>query len=191
MMKRKLGPCVTFFPQPTTLVSTADPEGLVDIMTASWVGIVSKTPPTMAVSLSRGRQTYANIRATGCFVVNMVPAGLAVEADYCGLKSGRDEDKVERTGLTLSGASLISAPLIDESPLNVECRYVQEVELGEYRLVLGEILEIHAAEDAFGEEGKIDARAFDPLVYLGGIREYWNLGENVARAYEEGKKLFR
>jgi flavin reductase (DIM6/NTAB) family NADH-FMN oxidoreductase RutF len=145
----------------------------------------------MAISLARGRQTYANIRETGCFAVNMVPARLAVEADYCGLKSGRDEDKVERTGLTLAEASRISAPLVAESPLNVECRYLQEVELGEYRLVLGEILEIHAAEAAFGEGGKMDARAFDPLVYLGGIREYWNLGENVAKAYDEGKKLFR
>jgi flavin reductase (DIM6/NTAB) family NADH-FMN oxidoreductase RutF len=189
--KRRLGPCVTFFPQPTTLLSTRGADGQVDIMTASWVGIVSKTPPTMAVSLARGRQTYANIRETGCFAVNMVPARLVVEADYCGLKSGRDEDKVEGTGLTLVEASLISAPLIDESPLNVECRYVQEVELGEYRLVLGEILEIHAAGAAFDQEGKMDARVFDPLVYFGGIREYWSLGEKVAQAYQEGKKLFR
>lgn len=191
MIKRKLGPCVTFFPQPTTLIVTTDGRGQVDIMTASWTGIVSKTPPTMGVSLAKGRQTYANIRKTGCFSVNLVPARLAVEADYCGLKSGRDEDKVQGTGLTLAEASLISAPLIGESPLNVECRFVQEVELGEYRLVLGEIQEIHAVEEAFSEGGTIDARAFDPLVYLGGIREYWNLGENVARAYEDGKKLFR
>jgi len=191
MTKRKLGPCVTFFPQPTTFVSTRGADGRIDLMTASWVGIVSKTPPTMAVSLARGRRTYANIRETGCFAVNMVPARLAVEADYCGLRSGRDEDKVEGTGLTLVEASRISAPLVEESPLNVECRFVQEVELGEYRLVLGEILEIHAAEAAFGEEGRVDPRAFDPLVYLGGIREYWNLGEMVAKAYEEGKKLFR
>jgi flavin reductase (DIM6/NTAB) family NADH-FMN oxidoreductase RutF len=189
--KRKLGPCVTFFPHPTTLLSTRGADRQVDIMTASWVGIVSKTPPTMAVSLARGRQTYANIRETGCFAVNMVPARLVVEADYCGLKSGRDEDKVEGAGLTLVEASLISSPLIDESPLNVECRYVQEVELGEYRLVLGEILEIHAAGAAFDEEGKMDARVFDPLVYFGGIREYWSLGEKVAQAYQEGKKLFR
>lgn len=191
MIKRQLGPCVTFFPQPTTLVSTVDADGKVDIMTASWAGIVSKTPPTMAVSLHRGRQTYAHIRETGCFAVNMVPSHLAVEADYCGLKSGRDEDKVTGSGLTLTRASRIAAPLIEESPLNVECRLIREVELGEYRLVLGEILEIHAAEAAFAADGHIDARSFDPLVYLGGIREYWGLGEKVARAYRDGKKLFR
>jgi flavin reductase (DIM6/NTAB) family NADH-FMN oxidoreductase RutF len=75
--------------------------------------------------------------------------------------------------------------------LNVECRVVDEVELGHYRLVLGEILEIHAADEAFDGEGKMDARVFDPLVYLGGIREYWNLGSKVADAYKDGTRLFR
>jgi flavin reductase (DIM6/NTAB) family NADH-FMN oxidoreductase RutF len=191
MKKRQLGPCVTFFPQPTTLVVSVDPAGGTNVMTASWAGIVSKTPPMMAVSLHRGRKTYEQIRATGCFTVNMVPASLAVQADYCGLKSGRDEDKVGAAGLTLTPASQVSAPLVGESPLNVECRLRQEVELGEYRLMLGEILEIHAAEEAFDPAGKGDVRAFDPLVYLGGIREYWSLGEKVADAYQAGKKLFQ
>lgn len=190
MKKRQLGPCVTFFPQPTTLVSTVSSEGLVDIMTASWAGIVSKTPPTLAVSLNKNRKTYENICQTGTFVVNMVPASLAVEADYCGLRSGREEDKLMVTGLSTAPAEGVDAPLIEECPLNVECRRVQEIELGEYRLVLGEIVQIHAAEEAFGENGEIDTRTFDPLVYLGGIREYWNLGQKSADAYRDGKKLF-
>lgn len=191
MKKRTLGPCVTFFPQPTTLISTLDEEGDCDIMTATWTGIVSKTPPTMAVSLHHGRKTYENIRASGCFVVNMVPARLAVEADFCGLKSGRDEDKLAVTGLHAAAAVHVAAPLIVESPLNVECRYCGELELGDYRLVLGEILEIHAAEAAFDSEGEMSPLTFDPLVYLGGIRQYWSLGEKVADAYQAGKKLFR
>ncbi|NIQ96295.1 MAG: flavin reductase family protein, partial [Desulfuromonadales bacterium] len=80
MQKRQLGSCVTFFPQPTTLVSTIGSDGQGNIMTASWAGIVSKTPPTMAVSLNKGRKSYQNIHETGDFVVNMVPAPLAVEA---------------------------------------------------------------------------------------------------------------
>ncbi len=191
MKKRQLGPCVTFFPQPTTLVASVDETGNVDLMTASWTGIVSKTPPTMAVSLNRGRKTYEQIRATGCFTVNMVPASLAVQADYCGLKSGREEDKMQVAGLTPVKALHVAAPLIEESPLNVECRLLREIELGDYRLMLGEILEIHAAEWAFDPAGKVNARAFDPLVYLGGIREYWSLGEKVADAYLAGKNLFQ
>jgi flavin reductase (DIM6/NTAB) family NADH-FMN oxidoreductase RutF len=190
MDKRQLGPCVTFFPQPTTLISSVGIDGQVNVMTASWTGIVSKTPPTMAVSLNVNRRTYEQIRETGCFVVNLMPASLAVEADYCGLKSGREEDKLMVAGLTPVPALKVAAPLIDESPLNVECVLRDEVELGEYRLLLGEIVEIHAAEKAFDESGTMDARAFDPLVYLGGIREYWSLGQKQADAYKDGKQLF-
>jgi len=189
MHKRTLGPCVTFFPQPTTIISSLSGDGQVNLMTASWAGIVSKTPPTMAVSLNKERKTYENILQTGEFVVNMVPAALALEADYCGIRSGREEDKLDKSGLNLAPATVIKVPLIAESPLNVECRLVSEIELGDYRLLLGEIVEIHAVDSAFSAEGEIDTRSFDPLVYLGGIRQYWNLGEKCADAYKDGLKI--
>lgn len=189
MDKRRLGACVTFFPQPTTLVGSLDSDGEANLMTASWAGIVSKTPPTMAVSLNKGRKTYQNIKERGEFVVNMVPANLAVEADYCGIRSGSQDDKAATCGFHFEPAELIEVPLLAESPLNIECRLVNEVEIGDYRLMMGEILQIHAIESAFAEDGSIDTRSFDPLVYLGGIREYWNLGEKEADAYKDGKRL--
>ncbi len=189
MQKRSLGPCVTFFPQPTTIISSRSAEGQINLMTASWAGIVSKTPPTIAISLNQGRKTYENIQQTGEFVVNMVPASLAVEADYCGIRSGRDVSKLESTRLNLQPASKVSVPLLSESPLNVECCFVREIDLGEYRLLLGEIVEIHAVESAFKSDGAMDAKEFDPLVYLGGIRQYWNLGEKCADAYKDGLQI--
>jgi len=189
MKKRQLGPCVTFFPQPTTLVGTLDKDDQVNLMTASWAGIVSKTPPTIAISLNKGRKSYQNILARGEFVVNMVPAQLAVEADYCGIRSGYQEDKSAVCGFNFQSSDQVTVPLLVESPLNLECRLVQEVELGDYRLLLGEILQVHAADAAFAKEGSIDTRCFDPLVYLGGIREYWNLGNKQADAYKDGKQL--
>lgn len=189
MQKRQLGPCVTFFPQPTTIITSIDDNNSTNLMTASWVGIVSKTPPTIAVSLNKGRQTYENICQNREFVVNMVPASLAVEADYCGIRSGRNENKLDTSGLTLEPAQMVKVPLLAESPLNVECRLVQEIELGDYRLLLGEIVQIHAAETAFDEAGEMDARRFDPLVYLGGVRQYWDLGNLRALAYSDGKRL--
>lgn len=188
MKKQQLGPCITFFPQPTTLISTLGEDGRCNLMTASWGGIVSKTPPTFGLSLHHGRATYANIRRSGEFVVNMVPANLAVEADYCGLKSGRDVDKAAVAGLAQEPAQLVAPPLLVSSPLCLECRYLQEVELGDYRLVIGEILQVHAASEAIEPSGKLNAAGFNPLVYLGGIREYWSLGEKVATAYQDGKK---
>ena len=189
MQKRQLVPSVTFFPQPTTIVTSQDRDGRTNLMTASWAGIVSKTPPTIAISLNKGRKTYENICQTGEFVVNMVPASLTVEADYCGIASGHKEDKLAGSGLTLSAAAIVKVPLLAESPLNVECRLVQKVELGDYRLLMGEIVQIHAAEAAFNAAGEMDAQRFDPLVYLGGIRQYWDLGQQRGAAYSVGKQL--
>ena len=189
MEKRQLGACVTFFPQPATLIATRDELNDVNLMMASWVGIVSKTPPTIAVSLNRERKTYANIMDNKVFSVNVVSSDLVVAADACGLASGRRIDKLSLTGLGITPGVLDGAPLITESPLNVECRYLREVELGDYRLVMGEIVEIHACESAFDEEGKADLRVFDPLVYLGGLREYWTLGKKEADAYQAGLEL--
>jgi flavin reductase (DIM6/NTAB) family NADH-FMN oxidoreductase RutF len=191
MQKRKLGPCVTYFPQPTSIITSIDNNGTSNLMTASWVGIVSKTPPTMAISLNVGRKTYENICQNKEFVVNMVPASLAVEADYCGIRTGNKEFKLENAGLSLQPAEFVKVPLLSEAPLNVECRFVQEQELGDYRLILGEILQIHAAESAFDEAGNMDVRRFDPLVYLGGVREYWDLGNKRAQAYSDGKRLIK
>ena len=189
MQKQRLGPCVTFFPQPTTLVSTVSNDGDVNIMTASWAGIVSKTPPTMAVSMHYGRKSYDNIKQSGEFVVNMVPASLAVEADYCGVRTGRDHDKLEVTGLHTEKAAIVSVPLIAESPLSVECKLTMELPLGDYRLLVGEIVEIHADAAAIAEDGSMNVSQFDPLVYLGGIRQYWSLGEKKADAYKDGLSL--
>lgn len=191
MKKRQLGPCVTFFPQPATLVGTCDSEQNVNLMMASWVGIVSKTPPTMAVSLNRARKTYANIQSSQTFSVNVVPAHLAEVGDACGLASGHQVDKSLLTALEIESGVLAGAPLVVESPLNVECRLVNEVSLGDYCLVLGEIVEIHAAEKAYDTDGKADIKVFDPLVYLGGLREYWSLGRKEADAYRAGLALLK
>ena len=190
MTRRSLWPCVTFFPQPTTLIGTRDGEGRYDLMTASWAGIVSKTPATLGVSLNRGRQTYENLVATGEFSVCVVPETLLAAADFCGLASGRTVDKFARTGLTPEAGAHIRAPLVAESPLCVECRVSGEVDLGEYRLVLGEILDIRVSEAALDEAGKLTGDGVAPLVYLGGVREYWRLGGKVGTAYRDGKTFF-
>ena len=189
MHKTRLGPCVTFFPQPTTLISSVSQSGELNIMTSSWVSVVSKTPPTIAVSLHNNRKTYENIRHNGEFVVNMVPASLVKEADFCGIKSGNSVDKLSVTGLTTRGSDKISVPRLNESPLNVECKLTLEVPLGEYRLLIAEILEVHVNPDAQLETGALDVKVFDPLVYLGGVREYWGLSEKKADAYKDGLLL--
>ncbi|NIQ94519.1 MAG: hypothetical protein GWN87_10105 [Desulfuromonadales bacterium] len=83
----------------------------------------------------------------------------------------------------------MAAPLIAESPLSVECKLTLELPLGDYRLLIGEIVEIQADEQAVDADGTMDVRQFDPLVYLGGIRQYWSLGDKQADAYKDGLSL--
>ena len=188
MDKKTLGPGITFFPQPATWIVSVDSAGIIDVMTASWVSLVSKTPPTIVISLHHGRQSYTNIQQSGVFTVNVIPGSQVVAGDYCGLVSGRDVDKLAMTDLTPCAALHVVAPILAESPLNLECRVTNEVTIGDYRLILGEVLEIHVAAAACRDHG-YDAAVIDPLVYLGGIREYWGLGEKVGTAYSVGKVL--
>lgn len=188
MDKKRLGPGITFFPQPATWVVTVDSSGKIDIMTASWVSVVSKTPPTIGISLHHGRQSYANIQQNRAFTVNVIPASQVVAGDFCGLVSGRDVDKLSVTDLTPRAGMHVAAPILIESPLNLECQMTSEVAIGDYRLILAEILEIHIDAAACLEQG-YDAKVIDPLVYLGGIREYWGLGEKAGTAYSIGKAL--
>ena len=188
MDKKTLGPGITFFPQPATWIVSVDSEGTIDVMTASWVSLVSKTPPTIGLSLHHNRQSYANIRQSGVFTVNVIPSDQVVAGDYCGLVSGRVVDKLAATDLTPTAALHIVAPILAESPLNLECRVTSEVAIGDYQLILGEVLEIHIAAAACHDNG-YDATVIDPLVYLGGIREYWRLGDKAGTAYSVGKVL--
>lgn len=188
MIKKTLGPGITFFPQPATWVVTVDSCGVVDLMTASWVAVVSKTPPTLAVSLHQGRLSYANIQQSRTFTVNVIPAAQVEAGDYCGLVSGRDIDKLVATDLTPVPSLHVEVPILAESPLNLECRVTSEVPLGDYRLILAEILEIHIDTAACLEQG-YDVSKIDPLVYLGGIREYWSLREKAGAAYSIGRGL--
>jgi flavin reductase (DIM6/NTAB) family NADH-FMN oxidoreductase RutF len=92
------------------------------------------------------------------------------------------------TDLTPRAGLHVAAPILAESPLNLECRVTSEVAIGDYRLILAEILEIHIAAAACRDQG-YDASVIDPLVYLGGLREYWRLGEKAGTAYSIGKAL--
>jgi flavin reductase (DIM6/NTAB) family NADH-FMN oxidoreductase RutF len=104
--------------------------------------------------------------------------------------SGRDHDKLADAGLTVEHASVVAAPIISEFPYALECRVSHVVEIGAYRLVVGEVLESHADENVLNAEGTgVDIEALDPLVYIAGAREYRSLGGKVADAFEAGREL--
>jgi flavin reductase (DIM6/NTAB) family NADH-FMN oxidoreductase RutF len=188
-MKKRLGPSERIYPMPCALVVGGTMEEA-DVLTVAWINIVSSTPPSVAMGLRRTRRSLEHIRQTGEFTVNLPSASLVSEVDYCGLVSGRNHDKFAEAGLTREPAAIVSAPLIAECPYNLECRVTDSVEIGEYVVVIGEILESHAEESILDSTGeKVDVGSLDPLVYVPGSREYRRITDKLADAYTVGKAL--
>jgi flavin reductase (DIM6/NTAB) family NADH-FMN oxidoreductase RutF len=188
-MKRQLGPVDRLYPMPCVLVVGGTMEAA-DTLAVAWLNIVSSTPPTIAMGLRRNRHTLELIRGTGEFTVNIPGTSLAAEVDYCGTTSGRSADKFADTGLALSPSSVVGTPIIDQCPFNLECRVTAEVEVGEYVVVLGEVVESHAEESVLRPgTNLVDMDALDPLVYCAGVREYRGLGPKIADAYSVGRHI--
>lgn len=191
-MKINLGPSDVLFPVPAALiVSGIEPKP--NVATVAWIGIVSSTPPTVGISLRKDRYTLQLIREFGEFTVNIPPASLVKEVDFCGLANGRKRDKLKTAGLTTMLGSRIRTPIIAECPYNVECKVVQETELGDWVLVLGEIVETGIDQDKIdpANRAKIDIAKVDPLVYCAEVRQYWSIGNRIGDGFCAGKELLK
>ena len=190
-MKRNLGPRDIIFPVPAALVATGTMERP-NVLTVAWIGMMGSDPPVLAISLKKGRHSLAVIRKEREFTVNIPPARLFREADYCGLVSGTRRQKFQDCGLTPVAGLVVRAPLIEECPFNMECRVMQEVRFGDWVVLFGEIVETHVDADKIDSAtGKIDMAQMDPLVYCATVREYWSLGTRLGFGFHAGKQLVK
>jgi flavin reductase (DIM6/NTAB) family NADH-FMN oxidoreductase RutF len=185
-MKRRLGPTERLYPMPTPLVVAGSGDRL-GIMAVAWVAIAGSTPSSVVMSVRSTRHTLALIRETGEFTLNVPNVALAEAVDYCGIASGRNTDKFADTGLTPLASAVVATPIVEQCPLNLECRVMSEVPNGEYVLVIGEIVETHVDEDLVDDAGRLDVDRLDPLVYIPGNREYRGLGPKLADAFKIGR----
>ena len=191
-MKKQLGPSNAIFPVPASLVVSGKGEDA-NIITIAWIGIVSATPPTVGISVKKSRYSLEKIRESGEFTVNIPSADYCEKVDYCGLTTGRKRNKFKDTGFTPIKSKKIDAPIIEECPYNMECKVSQEIDVGGWVLILGEILESHVDEDKvdLSKKDKIDMSKVNPLVYCAKVREYWSMGDKLGDGFEAGKKLVK
>ena len=145
------------FPAPAVLVSCGTLEGPHNVMTASWAGVVCTEPPVVALGVRRERHSHGIICKQSELVINVPGQSMLAVVDRCGLMSGRDGDKFARLGLTPVKADQVAAPLVDECPLNLECRVTQALRLGSHDLFLCQILCVHLAEGYQLADGVSDA----------------------------------
>ena len=176
-MYKSIPPATMLCPSPVVLVSCADGEDPArrDLVTVAWAGTVNSEPPMVSVSLRKERYSHGLILSSGEFVVNLTTEKLVRAADLCGVKSGRDTDKWKLAGLTPEKASRVAAPLIAESPVNIECRVTDMIPLGSHHMFLGEVLAVQVDASLLDRNGRLDLQKAAPAVYSHG--EYYGLGK--------------
>lgn len=190
-MKTTFGPQKILFPMPTSLVVTGTMEKA-NIVTIAWVSLLTSSPPTLGISVGSKGYSGKEILKNKNFTVNIASVDIMVEADYCGINSGREVNKFKETGLTPMSSKFIPSPIIKECPLNFECKLVKSSIVGTTNHFVGEILEVHMDTDKLKDASdprSLDVEAFNPLIYIGGAREYRKIGEKVGDAYLVGKQI--
>ncbi len=174
--KRVLKGSVQLSPVPAVLVTCADGE-VADVVTVAWTGIVCTHPPMTYISLRPERYSYEIIQKTGEFVINLPPASLVRELDLCGMKSGRNLDKLTACNLAVTPANSVSAPVLIQAPLSLECKVKQVIPLGTHHMFLAEILSVDADEALFNTEDRLCMEKAGLLAYAHGA--YYSLGKKL------------
>ena len=170
---------------PVLIVATYDESGVPNAMNAAWGGIYDTNQ--VMLCLADDHKTTDNIKKTGAFTVSFATAKTVVPCDYVGIVSANDvPDKLLRAGFHVSRSEFVNAPVIEELKVAVECKLLKFNEDG---ICVGEIVNISAAEDVLDENGKVDAKKLDPIIYDGVTHAYWSFGEKVGQAFFDGKKI--
>lgn len=136
------------YPLPAVLVSCAH-GGRSNLLTVAWTGIICTDPPMLSVSIRPERYSYALIDQSGEFTVNLTTAAMARATDFCGVRSGADGDKWERAALTPVPGVDVGCPAVGESPLSLECKVVQKIELGSHHMFMARIVNVLADDRYF------------------------------------------
>ena len=193
MAKQLWKPGNMIYPLPAVMVSVTDGEGNDNIITVAWTGTVCTNPAMAYISVRPSRYSYDMIRKTGEFVINLTTEKLAYATDFCGVRSGRDVDKFRKLNLTKEKAQFVSAPMIGEAPVSIECRVREVKELGSHDMFLADVLAVHADEAYMDKNNRFRLNDAGLLVYshgeyLAGGRKVGTFGYSVKKKQQKSEK---
>ena len=172
-------------PVPAVLVTCGD-ERRSNVLTVAWTGILCTHPPKTYISLRPERHSYSIIKDSGSFVINLVTRPLVPAADWCGMKSGRDHDKFLECRLEQISAPDTGCPMLDASPVCIECRLERIIELGSHHMFLADIVSVHVDESLLDRAGKLRLDRADLVAFAHG--SYYALGEYLGDIGQSIKK---
>lgn len=168
MSKQIWRPGNMLYPVPAVLVSVADSAGNDNLITIAWTGTVCSDPAMTYISVRKERYSHHMLKENKEFVINLVSKEICRAADFCGVRSGSDLDKFEATGLTREKASTVNVPLVKESPVNIECKVTQVLELGSHDMFLAKVTAVQVDESLLDEKGKLDLNKAHLVAYSHG-----------------------
>lgn len=195
MAKKELKLRAFVSPTETVVVSAYDKDGKAEACTLAFYMVSSHVPPcvTIAINATLKRKTLKAILEQDAFVLGFPGVGQVKEADYLGVESGYNTDKIKNIGFHTSEAEKVHAPIIDEIPLSLECQVVHKVTVGSHMQITGEVKKIIADESILNEQDKVVLEKLNPLIYDEEQFRYLKVGETVSEAFKPGaamKKLF-
>lgn len=163
-------------PVPPVMVTCGDMDES-NIITVAWAGIINTHPPRVSIAIRPTRHSYGIIKERGEFVINLTPASLAKECDFCGIYTGAKVDKFAKTGLHKAPATAVACPLIEECPLALECRVLDILPQGTHDLFLAEVVAVDLDDSLLDENGKLCLERAGLAAFAHG--EYFALGEKL------------
>lgn len=189
MSKQVWKPGNLLAPVPPVLVSCGNMEKP-NLITIAWAGTINSDPVRVSISVRPERYSHGLISESGEFVINLPTQKILRAVDWCGVKSGRDVDKFKEMGLTAVPGSAVSAPVLAESPVNLECRVFQTIPLGSHDLLLADVVAVDVDEDLLDEAGRLRLDKAGLAAYVHGT--YYALGKQLGTfGYSVRKKPVR
>lgn len=188
MAKVDFKPGNMLYPLPVIMLTVKDKaKNNSNIITLAWAGTINSDPAMISVSVRKERYSYPLLMEQKEFCINLTTKELAFATDRCGVKSGRNTDKWKDAGLTSIPCSAIDCDMIEESPVNIECRVVKSEDLGSHTIFFGEVVAVHADDRYMDEKGSFSFESANPIAYSHG--KYYTLGEYLGKfGYSVEKK---
>lgn len=193
MAKKELKLRAVVSPTPVVVVSAYDGAGKAQACTLAFYMVSSHIPPcvTIAINATQKRKTLQGILETRAFVLGLPDAARIREADYLGVETGYNADKLRNVGYSITEAKTVHGPIIDELPLSLECEVVHTVTIGSHTQITGEVKRILAEETILNEKGRILLEKLQPVIYDEELFQYWSLGGKLSAAFRPGMELKR
>ncbi len=163
-------------PVPPVMVTCGSGDAA-NIITVAWTGLINTHPPRLSIAVRPSRHSYGLIRESGEFAVNLTPARLVREADFCGIYTGAKVNKFEKTGLHPVAGQVVSCPIIEECPLALECRVLDILPQGTHDLFLAEVVAVDVDDSVIDETGRLDLGRAGLAAFAHG--EYFALGQKL------------